>query len=83
MKWGQESELSNLIDISYAEKHQTRKKVKNGQKLPRTAEILQAHFYDCTGLSEVITFECLTRFDSLFLLYMTVLDLYLDILTLD
>jgi hypothetical protein len=32
------------------------------------AEILQVYFYDCTDLSEVITFECLTRFDSLLLL---------------
>jgi hypothetical protein len=38
--WGQESELSNLIVSINAEKHQTRKKVKNGQKLPCTAEIL-------------------------------------------
>jgi hypothetical protein len=65
---GQERELSNLIVISYAEKHQTRKKVKNDQKLPRTAEILQSYFYDSTGLSEFITFECLTQFDSLILL---------------
>jgi hypothetical protein len=49
----------------------------DGQKSPRTAEILNVYFYDCTGLSEVITFECLTRFDSLFL--MTLFDLYLDI----
>jgi hypothetical protein len=39
--WGQqEIELSNLIILINAEKHQTRKKVKNSQYIPSTDEIL-------------------------------------------
>jgi hypothetical protein len=67
--WGQESDLSNSFIIINTEKHKARKKVKNGQKLPKTAEILYVFFNDCIGLSKVITFECLTWFDFLFLLW--------------
>jgi hypothetical protein len=76
--WGQESELSNLIVIINAEKHQTRKKiktVKNCQGWPKS-------FSDCTGLSENIIFECLTRFDPLFL-PMTLPDRNLNVLVMD
>jgi hypothetical protein len=47
--WGQESDLSNIFIIIYTENHQTRKKVKNGQKLPKTAEILYVFFNVCSG----------------------------------
>jgi hypothetical protein len=80
--WGQESDLSNLFIIINTEKRQTRKKVKNGQKLTNTAEILYVYFNDCTGPVKGHNF-CTTHSIWPLVFAMTLPNRYLHILVMD